>query len=116
MLSASDVVGMQSAVSDSLPETATVLSRQETADGIGGRTEQFVPTTTCLARVVAGSALAKEVAARLSAEATHVILLPAGVDVAPGDRVQIGEQLFHVIEGTTEQTWDIARRISVQEL
>jgi head-tail adaptor len=116
MLSASDLSGMRDAVSASLPETATILRRIVVSDGIGGHTEQFVNGGMCAARIVPVGALAKEVAARIVSDATHVIIIPSATSIAPGDRLQINARVFHVIEGTVRGTWDIARRLSVAEI
>lgn len=116
MLSANDLAAMQTTVAESLPETATILSRQVSPDGQGGFTEQFVPSGACAARLVAGSALSKEQAARLSTDATHVILLTSGIDIATNDRIQVGVRLFQVLENAVAGTWDIVRRISAREI
>jgi SPP1 family predicted phage head-tail adaptor len=116
MLNASDLAGMRDTVEGSLPETATILRRTVTSDGIGGRTEQFIASGTCAARIMPVSTLAKEVAARIVSNATHVIITPSDTSISPGDRLQIDDRVFHVIEGTVSGTWDIVRRLSVAEI
>lgn len=116
MLGANDLAQMRDTVEGSLPETATILRRTVTSDGIGGNTEQFVPDGTCAARIVPVSTLAKEIAARIVSNATHVVIVPSDTTIAPGDRLQVSGYIFHVIEGTTSGTWDIVRRVSVAEI
>jgi head-tail adaptor len=116
MISAVDLARMQTMLGDSLPETATIERRGLTPDGTGGYTEVYVAdAATVAARVVRGEDATSEQHARLREGATHVIILPFDVEIAPADRVRIGARVFGVITGSAEHTWAVAQQVQVRE-
>lgn len=84
-----------------LNNTFSISRSRRTPDGRGGWAVDYVEIGTARGRIRPASSSERESAAQEQRLITHVLYLPAGTDVARGDRVTLGALVVDV-EGIRE--------------
>ena len=118
MLSTDDLTAMRATLDASLPDTCTVYRLTRTSDGAGGYTEAWNATGSAVACRISpvSSGYEREVAGKLAAVAAWVVTLPQGTDVTAQDKVVAGSRTFQVLAVLAVRSWEISRRVIVQEV
>lgn len=122
MLSAADLAGMQATLTESLPDTCTLLHDTMTSDGAGGATVASTSSASVACRVsplrLTRSSKEAEIveAARVVEESLWIITLPHGTTVDPTYRIGNGGREFEVVEALAPRTWELDVRVSAKLL
>src|SRR3954464_1921972 len=104
MLSTADLVSMQDALTESLPDTCTLILDTLASDGAGGQTASPVTQATVACRVsplrLTRSSKEAEIVqtGRVIEESLWIITLPAGTVVDPRYRVGHQGREFETVE------------------
>lgn len=96
MISATELATMQHDVQGAMPDTATVL-RAPAATSAGGWDQNLQPHHTSRCRLTGLTGPIEETAAaEIAAVSRWRMVVPAGTDVMPSDRVQCNGHTFEV--------------------
>ena len=118
MLTAAEITAMQSTVSLSLPDSATISRRTLTTTSLGGSTEAWanVATVACRVSPLAFSAAERETAGVEVAVSPWLITLPANTDIRITDRVVSGGRIFEVVSLQVRRSWELHTGVHAQEV
>jgi len=86
-----------SAIERLFNNTFTLYRRDRTADGQGGWSVTYASNGTAEGRIRPASSAEREVALQEQAQISHVLYVLADTDIARGDQVELGEQVWDVI-------------------
>jgi hypothetical protein len=110
MLTATDLARMKAVQADFRPDSATIRTRTQTADGQGGRTDTYTTTVVaCRLRPMSAEQTAR-FADQLAGVSGWVITLPVGTAVDEGDVLRIATVDYSVIGVTDKESWCTAVR------
>ena len=120
MLSAADVTSMQGQLTESLPDTCTIVVDTLASDGAGGQTATPGSPVTVACRISpfimtrrSGDAEVVQTG-RVVSQIPWVITLPHGTAVAPKARISQGGRTFEVLEVQSPRSWDLAVRVHAE--
>jgi hypothetical protein len=122
VLSAADLAGMQATLTESLPDTCTLLLDTLMSDGAGGSTVASTSSTTVACRVsplrLTRSSKEAEIveATRVIEESLWIITMPHGTVVEPRYRIGNGGREFEVVEALAPRSWELDVRVSTKLL
>jgi hypothetical protein len=120
MLSVADVASMVETLTESLPDTCTLVVDTLTSDGAGGATATPGSPVTVACRVsplrLTRSSKEAEIiqTARVTEESLWIITLPAGTVIDPRYRVNNAGRAFEVVEALAPRSWELDVRVSAK--
>lgn len=103
-----------------LPDSARVLRKVTSSDGMGGRVVTWATAATVACRLAAASGAERVIGERITPSNTYTVTMPYGTDVRQADRVEVtvgsaAARLFEVaalLSGSNET----ARRVLCTEV
>lgn len=119
VLSAGEVAGLRSAFAQWRTETCEIRRATAVNDGRGSELLTYSPLATVSCKrtpeTVTGRASEATVGGRASGETYWSISLPAGTDVANGDRLLVGSRTYEVT-GVIDKTIELQRDVRAVEI
>lgn len=118
MLTPGELDVMRDVLEETLPHTCVVQRVGGTVDAMGKYTAGTTIAGTYACRISPAGMDPFEVivAGQVQAIGTHRITLPALADVRPSDRIVSGTREFNVTGGTGDRSWEISKRLTVNEV
>lgn len=95
-LTDAEITSMRYEAELSLPDTAIIQRRTFTSDGGGGGTAAWSAAGTVACRIGPMNGSEREIANRISAEATSILTVPVGTDIGTADRVSVDSRTYNV--------------------
>lgn len=95
---------------------AAVWEKDETSDGMGGTSTEWVDQArTVPAQMVQPSATEREVAAQEGVEVTHTAVMPVDVDVTRGHRLVIAGKAYELVSDPLVATKGAVSRATAKQ-
>jgi len=85
------------AIEHQFNNTFTFYRRDRTADGQGGWSVSYAVNGTAEGRIRPASSREREVGMQEQREISHVLYVLAGTDIARGDQVELGDDVWDVM-------------------
>jgi hypothetical protein len=120
MLSTTDLAAMAEQLTESLPDTCTLVVDTLASDGAGGQTATPGAPVSVACRVsplrLTRSSKEAEIvqAGRVTEESLWTITLPAGTSINPRYRIGHAGRTFEVVETLAPRTWELDVRVSAK--
>lgn len=114
-LTDADITSMSETAELSLPGTAIIRRRTFTSDGGGGGTATWGTAGTVACRIGPLNGSEREIADRISAEATSVLTVPVGTDIGTADRVVSDGRTYNVAALREWGDYSVTLRVEVVE-
>lgn len=120
MLSAADLAGMRATLTESLPDTCTLVVDTQTSDGAGGSTPTASSPVSVACRVsplrlTRSSKDAETIqTGRVVEESLWIVTLPTGTTIDPRYRIGHSGRTFEVVETLAPRTWELDVRVSAK--
>lgn len=116
MLPSSELSSLRAELERSLPDSC-VIKRPVSSSGNRGR--PGVSSTTTVATVACrisprsgGEGVELE---QVTTRQLYQVTLPAETDIGPSDTIESGGRTFHVVGGTGDRSYELSRRVFVEE-
>lgn len=118
MLTPGELADLRETLEETLPDTCLVQRTAGTVDAMGKPVPgtAIAGTYACRISPVAMDPFEILVAGQVQAIGTHTITFPALADIRPSDRILSGTRRFNVTGGTGDRSWEISKRITVNEV
>jgi len=88
---------MSPAIEHEFNNTFTLYRRDRTADGQGGWIVSYALNGTAEGRIRPATSREREVGTQEQREISHVLYVLAGTDIARGDQVELGDDVWDVM-------------------
>jgi hypothetical protein len=101
-----------------MPDTATILRLTATSTA-GGHSQSYgsIGTTPCrLSASVLSGGNEQSVAEQLAGIMAYTLVVPAGTDIKPSDRIQVSGRTFEVQAGKTVASWNLSDSWTMTEI
>lgn len=116
MLPRSEIVGMRATAEQTMDGTAIILTKTKTSDGAGDGTIAWNPSGTVACHLSPVTGLEREVGSKITTDADWVATLPAETAVTTLNQVRIAGKDYAIEAARAPRTWELTRRLELNEL
>jgi hypothetical protein len=122
MVTASELADIRAAAIGFLPDTATVMRRTLTDDGVGGTTVSYTSAGTVNCRLVFSGSKSeptmkdREEGGRITAQQFYLVTLAHDADIVQTDRLAINGDTFELLSDVTARSSEVSKRLLARKL
>lgn len=119
MLTASELSQMRADALKALPDTATIKTPTETANGRGGLTASYSGSTTAPSRLAFDTggepgATDQRIADGVNAPQLFIVTLPQDAPVTEKDRLVINGVTYEIVSATPARSYEVTKRLKAK--
>jgi head-tail adaptor len=116
MITADELIYMQTTIESLLPGTCAVLTGTSTADGFGGVTFAWGTTTTYTCRLDARGGKDALAAGEIQPFHQYVLTLPHSAVITEANRVVVSSETYNVVSVDANKSWAACVRAIVERI